>query len=32
MRRYLRSDATPLSPEADCDIIDAKVKRIYHQF
>ena len=27
MRRYLRSDATPLSPEAYCDIIDAKGKK-----
>ncbi|CAG8630319.1 15366_t:CDS:2 [Funneliformis caledonium] len=24
MRRYLRSDATPLLPEAYCDIIDTK--------
>ena len=27
MRRYLRSDATSLSPEAYCDIIDAKGKK-----
>ena len=27
MHRYLRSDATPLSSEAYCDIIDAKGKK-----